>query len=102
MAVRTERIDKWVRAYVDEVTVAESREPLLFWEEHFPSRDMPFAGARFEPICCGSRRTTRLASRSSFCPRGRYCGGTTSRSESAPSRTSLGSETHRSSARCLS
>lgn len=36
MAVRTERIDKWVRAYVDEVTVAESREPLLFWEEHFP------------------------------------------------------------------
>jgi uncharacterized protein (DUF427 family) len=36
MAVRTERIDKWVRAYVDEVIVAESRAPLLFWEEHFP------------------------------------------------------------------
>jgi uncharacterized protein (DUF427 family) len=36
MAVRTERIDKWVRAYLDEVAVVDSREPLLFWEERFP------------------------------------------------------------------
>ncbi len=28
MAVRTERIDKWVAEYLDEVTVVESREPL--------------------------------------------------------------------------
>jgi uncharacterized protein (DUF427 family) len=36
MSVRTERSDKWVRAYVDDVAVVDSREPLLFWEEHFP------------------------------------------------------------------
>lgn len=36
MSVRTEPIDKWVRAYVGEVPVVDSREPLLFWEEHFP------------------------------------------------------------------
>ena len=36
MAVRTEHIDKWVRAYLDEVTVVDSRHPLLFWEERFP------------------------------------------------------------------
>ena len=36
MIVRTERIDKWVRAYVDDVAVVDSREPLLFWEERFP------------------------------------------------------------------
>jgi uncharacterized protein (DUF427 family) len=36
MAVRTEHIDKWVRAYLDEVTVVDSRDPLLFWEEGFP------------------------------------------------------------------
>ena len=36
MAVRTEHIDKWVRAYLDDVVVVDSRQPLLFWEEHFP------------------------------------------------------------------
>jgi uncharacterized protein (DUF427 family) len=36
MSVRTEPIDKWVRAYVDDVAVVDSREPTLFWEEHFP------------------------------------------------------------------
>jgi uncharacterized protein (DUF427 family) len=36
MAVRTEPIDKWVRAYLDDVTVVDSRRPLLFWEERFP------------------------------------------------------------------
>ncbi len=35
-SVRTEPIDKWVRAYVDGVVVVDSREPLLFWEEGFP------------------------------------------------------------------
>jgi len=36
MAVRAEGIDKWVRAYVDDVAVVDSRAPLLFWEEEFP------------------------------------------------------------------
>jgi uncharacterized protein (DUF427 family) len=34
--MRTEVSDKWVRAYVDDVAVVDSREALLFWEEHFP------------------------------------------------------------------
>ena len=34
--MRTEPIDKWVRAYVDDVAVVDSRDPLLFWEDHFP------------------------------------------------------------------
>jgi len=36
MSVRSEPIDKWVRAYVDDVAVVDSREPTLFWEERFP------------------------------------------------------------------
>ena len=36
MTVRTEGIDKWVRAYLDDVAVVDSRRPLLFWEQHFP------------------------------------------------------------------
>ncbi len=36
MPVRTEHIDKWVRAYVDGVPVVDSRDPLLFWEDDFP------------------------------------------------------------------
>jgi uncharacterized protein (DUF427 family) len=36
MTVRTEGIDKWVRAYLDDVAIVDSRHPLLFWEEHFP------------------------------------------------------------------
>jgi uncharacterized protein (DUF427 family) len=43
MSVRTEPIDKWVRAYVDGVPVVDSREPLLFWEEHFPVPAYAFA-----------------------------------------------------------
>lgn len=34
--MRTEPIDKRVRAHVDGVTVVDSRDPLLFWEDHFP------------------------------------------------------------------
>jgi len=34
--VRTEVSDKWVRAYVDDVAVVDSREPVLFWEDEFP------------------------------------------------------------------
>ncbi|CUR59222.1 conserved hypothetical protein [metagenome] len=34
--MRTDPIDKWVRAYVDDVTVVDSRSPLLFWEEQLP------------------------------------------------------------------
>ncbi len=36
MGIRTERSDKWVRGYVDDVAVVDSREPLLFWDEDFP------------------------------------------------------------------
>jgi uncharacterized protein (DUF427 family) len=35
-SVRTEVSDKWVRAYVDDVAVVDSREAVLFWEDHFP------------------------------------------------------------------
>jgi uncharacterized protein (DUF427 family) len=43
MAVRTERSDKWVRGYVGDVAVVDSREPLLFWEEEFPVPSYAFA-----------------------------------------------------------
>jgi uncharacterized protein (DUF427 family) len=43
MSVRTELIDKWVRAYVDDVAVVDSKEPLLFWEEHFPVPSYAFS-----------------------------------------------------------
>ena len=36
MEVRTERCDKWVRAYLGDVLVVDSRDPVLFWEEVFP------------------------------------------------------------------
>ena len=36
MTVRTEPIDKRVRAYIDDQVVLDSRRPLLFWEEGFP------------------------------------------------------------------
>jgi uncharacterized protein (DUF427 family) len=34
--MRTEASDKWVRAYVGDVAVVDSRRPLLFWEDRFP------------------------------------------------------------------
>ena len=34
--MRTEPSDKWVRAYVDDVVVVDTRDPLLFWEDDFP------------------------------------------------------------------
>ena len=43
MSVRTERSDKWVRAYVDGVEVVDSREPVLFWEDDFPVPGYAFA-----------------------------------------------------------
>jgi uncharacterized protein (DUF427 family) len=36
VSVRTERSDRWVRGYVGDVAVVDTRSPLLFWEEHFP------------------------------------------------------------------
>ncbi|MEZ0580925.1 DUF427 domain-containing protein [Nocardioides sp. MH1] len=36
MTMRTERSDRWVRAYVDETAVVDSRDALLFWEPVFP------------------------------------------------------------------
>jgi uncharacterized protein (DUF427 family) len=43
MSVRTEAIDKWVRAFVGDVAVVDSRAPLLFWEDAFP---VPFYAFR--------------------------------------------------------
>ena len=36
MGIRTEPIDKWVRGYVGDTAVVDTRAPLLFWEERFP------------------------------------------------------------------
>ena len=36
MPVRLESIDKWVRAYVGDTAVVDSRSPMLFYEETFP------------------------------------------------------------------
>ncbi len=41
--VRTETIDKWVRAFVGETAVVDSRDPVLFWEESFPVPAYAFA-----------------------------------------------------------
>jgi len=43
--VRTERSDKWVRAFVGETTVVDSRAPLLYYEEAFPVPGYAFAKA---------------------------------------------------------
>jgi uncharacterized protein (DUF427 family) len=43
MSVRSEFSDKWVRAYVDDVAVVDTKEPLLFWEEHFPVPSYAFS-----------------------------------------------------------
>ena len=40
---RTERTDKWVRAFVGDVAVVDSRAPLLFYEERFPVPAYAFA-----------------------------------------------------------
>jgi uncharacterized protein (DUF427 family) len=34
--MRTELSERWVRAYVGDVAVVDTRAPLLFWEESFP------------------------------------------------------------------
>lgn len=34
--MRTEHSARWVRGYVGEVAVVDTRDPLLFWEEDFP------------------------------------------------------------------
>ncbi len=36
MTVRTEHSSRWVRGYVGDVAVVDTRSPLLFWEERFP------------------------------------------------------------------
>ena len=41
--MRTEPIDKWVRAFVGETAVVDSRSPLLFYEEAFPVPGYAFA-----------------------------------------------------------
>ncbi len=43
MSVRTERSEKWVRAFVGDVAVVDSRSPVLCWEEHFPVPGYAFA-----------------------------------------------------------
>jgi uncharacterized protein (DUF427 family) len=41
--MRTERIDKWVRAFVGDTAVVDSRAPLLFYEDIFPVPAYAFA-----------------------------------------------------------
>ena len=36
MTMQTERSERWVRGYVGDVVVVDSRDPLLFWEPAFP------------------------------------------------------------------
>ncbi|MDX6324670.1 MAG: hypothetical protein QOK15_1024 [Nocardioidaceae bacterium] len=43
MSVRTESIDKWVRAFVGDTLVVDSRAPLLFYEASFPVPRYAFA-----------------------------------------------------------
>ncbi len=43
MSVRTEQSDKWVRAFVGDVAVVDSRQPLLFYEADFPVPGYAFA-----------------------------------------------------------
>jgi uncharacterized protein (DUF427 family) len=43
MPVRTEPTDKWVRGYVGDLAVVDSREPLLFYEAVFPVPGYAFA-----------------------------------------------------------
>ena len=45
MSVRVEPSDKWVRAFVGETAVVDSRAPLLFWEEAFPVPGYAFSRA---------------------------------------------------------
>lgn len=41
--VRVEMSDKWVRAQVGGLTVVDTREPMLFWEQKFPVPGYAFA-----------------------------------------------------------
>lgn len=41
--VRVEMSDKWVRAQVGGMTVVDTREPMLFWEQKFPVPGYAFA-----------------------------------------------------------
>jgi uncharacterized protein (DUF427 family) len=41
--VRTELSERWVRAFVGDVVVVDTRAPLLFWEERFPVPRYAFA-----------------------------------------------------------
>src|SRR3954447_3241181 len=34
--MRTERSAKWVRAYVGDGTVVDTRDPMLFWDDRLP------------------------------------------------------------------
>jgi uncharacterized protein (DUF427 family) len=34
--MRTERSERWVRGYVGDATIVDSKDPLLFWEPKFP------------------------------------------------------------------
>ena len=63
MALRTEPIDKWVRAYVDDVVVVDSREPLLFWEEILPVPHYAFkrSDVRTDLLTRVGHRTTSRA-----------------------------------------
>lgn len=69
MAVRTEPSDKWVRAYVGDTAVVDSRRPLLFWEARFPVPGYAFPR---EDVRTDLLRpsTTKPTARSFYTPKG--------------------------------
>ncbi len=70
MAVRTEHIDKRVRAYLDGVTIVDSREPLLFWEEDFPVPGYAFPRRDVRTELLSDARSAPPRKPSFFSPKG--------------------------------
>ena len=70
MSVRTERSEKWVRAFVDDVVVVDSRAPVLYWEEDFPVPGYAFAPEDARVDLLRPAKAEPPQSRSFFLPRG--------------------------------
>jgi uncharacterized protein (DUF427 family) len=70
VAVRTEPCDKWVRAFVGDVAVVDSREPVLFYEEHFPVPGYAFAEEDVRRDLLRPSSTEPPSEPSFFLPRG--------------------------------
>ncbi len=70
MTVRTEHIDKWVRAYLDGTLVVDSRAPLLFWEGGFPVPSYAFPREDVHTEVLAESRTEPPSEPSFFGPQG--------------------------------